>query len=288
MTIGFALHGGAFTDRLVDGGAIGAHMALVAQGSVEALRHGAEALDVVTEAVTALEDSGLYLAGKGSAPNSAGAFDLDASIMDGATRLGGGVAGLSGIRNPVRAARLVMEKTPHVLLIGAGARSLALQHGLEAIDDPESWYTPAALVDMNLPHGLGLGTVGAVALDDRGNLAAATSTGGTLGKRAGRVGDTPLIGAGTWADAHVAVSCTGQGEFFIRAAVAADIAARIRYGHEPLESAAIAALADMARLGGFGGLIALDRTGAVARPFNTLGLKCAWLERDGTIQKGLH
>lgn len=287
MMIGFALHGGAFTQALDGAQEVRAHMGGTAREAVEALRAGQSALDVVTSAVVRLEDSGLYLAGKGAAPNAKGEYELDASIMEGQTRRGGGVAGMTGVKNPVRAARIVMEETPHVLLVGAGAREAALAAGLEAVDAPGDYYTPSATSDHTLPPGLGLGTVGAVALDQHGRLAAATSTGGTLGKLRGRVGDTPLIGAGTWADEEVAVSCTGQGEYFIRAAVAADIAARRKYAHQSLTEAARSALTDMIRLGGAGGLIALDRNGQVACPYNTLGLKRAWLGSDGDIHTAL-
>jgi beta-aspartyl-peptidase (threonine type) len=170
------------------------------------------------------------------------------------------------------AARAVMEETPHVLLVGAGAKAFAHGMGLEEIEDPAAYYTPAVRRPVE-PGELAHGTVGAVARDIAGRLAAATSTGGLLNKMPGRVGDTPLIGAGTWADERVAVSCTGQGEYFMRAAVAADISARVRYGGQTLASACAGALADMETQGGDGGLIAVDAMGNVSTPYVSEGMK---------------
>jgi L-asparaginase/beta-aspartyl-peptidase (threonine type) len=244
---------------------------LLRQGA-DMLAGGATALDVVAAMVAALEESGLHIAGKGAAPNSAGQFELDASIMDGMTRKAGAVGALVGFRSPVTVARRVMEATPHVLLVGAGAASFAAGQGLEPVPDPANYYTPATNRKV-APGELAHGTVGAVARDVSGNLAAATSTGGVLGKMPGRLGDTPLIGAGTWADERVAVSCTGQGEYFMRAAAAADVSARMRYGGQSLAAAAAGALADMEVQGGDGGLIAVDAYGNVSAPFVSEGMK---------------
>ena len=176
-----------------------------------------------------------------------------------------------------------MERTPHVMLAGEGAMAFARSQGLREIADPASWFTHAAAFESNHPPDHPTGTVGCVVRDADGRLAAATSTAGVFGKMPGRIGDSPLIGAGAWADDHVAVSCTGQGEYFIRTAVAVQTAHRMRFGGESLESAAAAAIAGIAALGGDGGLISIDRDGRVAMPFASDGVKRAALLPDGTI-----
>lgn len=266
------LHGGAGPLHKADYSAEEAHMAETLQRGAGALARGAGALDVVEAAVEALESCGYHTAGRGASPNRDGKWELDAAIMDGPSRNAGAVAALRGFKSPVRAARTVLEKTPHVLLVGKGAGQFLRPYGLERVWNPRDYYRPAVrrkVAEGELAHG----TVGAVALDSQGRLAAATSTGGLLGKLPGRVGDTPILGAGTWADERVAVSCTGQGEFFMRAAVAADISARVRYGRQGLASAAQAALEDVALLGGDGGLIAVDVLGNVSAPFLSDGMK---------------
>jgi L-asparaginase / beta-aspartyl-peptidase len=247
----------------------------------EILKNHGKSLDAVTAAVMVLEDSPLFNAGRGSCFNADGEIEMDASIMDGEELRAGAVAAVRRIRNPVLAARLVMEKTRHVLLAGDGAERLARKHGL-AVENPSYFSTEKRLAALKRNLQYHHGTVGAVALDQDGNLAAATSTGGYTGKLPGRIGDSPIIGAGNYADNRAcAVSGTGLGEAFIRAAVAYDVAARMRYRKEPLAKAAAAALANVARLGGDGGLVAVDRRGNLAMPFNSEGMYRAAIDRAG-------
>ncbi len=264
-----ALHGGA--------GAIAervyreeeAHMADLLEDGAALLAGGASALDVVTAMAEALEACGLHQAGKGSAPNADGDVELDASIMDGPTRAAGAVAALRGFISPVRVARGVMEQTSHVLLVGKGAEAFAASKSFPRVEDPKNYYKTAASGMASVNSG----TIGAVARDRQGRLAAATSTGGLQGKLPGRVGDTPIIGAGCWADERAAVSCTGLGEYFMRVNAAADVSARIAYAGASLADAAQAVIDDVRNLGGFGGLIAVDKHGNVATPFASQGMK---------------
>lgn len=251
------------------------------QAGAAVLARGGSSLDAVCAAVVQLEDSPLFNAGRGAVYNADARHELDAAVMDGATLAAGAVAGVSRIRNPVLAARAVMEKSPHVLLVGRGAERFAQRLGI-ALAKPAYFHTQARLVALRKKLKGDHGTVGAVACDSGGNLAAATSTGGYTGKLPGRVGDSPLVGAGTYADnATCAVSGTGLGEAFIRAVLAHDVAARMRYGGESLAAAARRALDTVARLGGDGGLIAVDRRGRVVMPFNSEGMYRASIERTG-------
>ncbi|MEJ6710068.1 MAG: isoaspartyl peptidase/L-asparaginase [Amylibacter sp.] len=273
MTYALVLHGGAGARPGTDYTKQKAHLeGLITAGQAK-LVDGQSALDVVTWAIEELESSGLYVAGKGSAPNSLGGFELDASLMHGPDRRAGAVAAIEGIQSPIRAAQVVLNDGRHVMLAGAGAHHAAKAAGLAEIQDPEDYYTE------HVSHGsadsANHGTVGAVALDIRGELAAGTSTGGTFGKLVGRVGDTPIIGAGTWADDTVAVSCTGLGEAFIRTATAYDVSARMRYAGTPLKQATLQVLDEVAKFDGDGGLIAIDAQGNISMPYNSDGMKRA-------------
>lgn len=277
------LHGGAGARRERDYRLEIAHMGEVVAAMKARLDAGASALDVAVETTVLLEDSGLYVAGRGASPNLAGAYELDASLMDGATRKAGAVAALQGFRNPVVAARAVMDRTPHVMLAGEGAALFALDQGLEMIADETAWFTRAGQGEDNHPPGtLAHGTVGCCVLDRDGRLSAATSTAGVFGKMPGRVGDAPIPGAGSWADGRVAVSGTGQGEYFIRVAACVQVSWRVGAG-QTLAEAGRAVIDEIGGLGGDGGLIALDRDGNIAAPFNSQGMKRAWLTPDGDI-----
>jgi len=258
------------------------------------LAAGGSSIDAVIAAIVVMEDSPLFNAGKGAVFSHAGRIELDASIMDGSTLMAGSVAGVTTIRNPIRAAHAVMTQSEHVMLIGQGADAFAAEKGLEIVD-PSYFYTqfrwdqlqkaiaqerllrdhdalsdkPDAAEKMDQKRG----TVGAVALDRHGNLAAGTSTGGITNKRFGRVGDSPIIGAGTYADNRsVAVSATGSGEMFIRACAAFNTSAQVRLLRMPISEAADNALAEVAAIGGDGGLIVLDAKGNYAMRFNTRGM----------------
>ncbi|CDW60463.1 ABC tran and Asparaginase 2 and oligo HPY domain containing protein [Trichuris trichiura] len=269
------------------------------------LEAGESALDVVTEAVRLLEECPLFNAGIGAVFTRDETHELDACVMDGNTLKAGAVAGVSHLRNPVLAARLVMEQSPHVMMIGEGAENFAFAHGMERVS-PEIFSTPlryeqllaareegATVLDHSgapLDEKQKMGTVGAVALDLDGNLAAATSTGGMTNKLPGRVGDSPLVGAGCYANnASVAVSCTGTGEVFIRALAAYDIAALMDYGGLSLaEACERVVMEKLPALGGSGGLIAIDHEGNVVLPFNTEGMYRAWGYAGDTPTTGIY
>jgi beta-aspartyl-peptidase (threonine type) len=247
------------------------------------LQDGGTSLDAVTRAVVLLEDNPLFNAGRGSVFTLDGRNELDASIMEGRTLKAGAVCGLTRIRNPIELARAVMERSEHVMLAGAGAEEFAASQGIPFVAQsyfhtPERWRQleriragEFGLSGHTISH---VGTVGAVALDTHGHLAAATSTGGMTGKRFQRIGDSPIIGAGTYADDRsCAVSATGHGEIFIRAAVAHDVCARMRFGSRSVgEAARQVIFGELAALGGEGGVIAIDARGEIAMEFNSEGM----------------
>jgi L-asparaginase / beta-aspartyl-peptidase len=262
------------------------------------LAAGGSAVDATEAALVILEDSPRFNAGHGAVFNAEGGHQLDASVMEGHSRRAGAVAGVTTVRHPVRLARAVMEHSPHVMLSGAGAEAFAdTRPELERVAN--SWFdtprrrqqleqarareTAQAAGQAVAPRGAYFGTVGAVALDVHGHIAAATSTGGTTNKRWHRIGDSPVIGAGTWADDRCGVSGTGWGEFYIRAAVAHDICARVAYRGDSLADAADEVVnRTVPALGGDGGAIALDAEGNIAMPFNTSGMYRAWIRPDGS------
>ena len=260
------------------------------------LAAGASCVEIVEACVLVMEDSPLFNAGRGSVFTHEGRHELEACIMSGREQRAGAVTGVSRIKNPVRAARAVLEVSDHVLLSAAGAELFAQEQGL-ALVEPSYFSTDDRRQQLEqalgsersvLDHEGGknedkFGTVGAVALDQHGDLAAATSTGGMTNKRFGRIGDTPIIGAGTFADSKVAVSCTGHGEYFMRYTVAGEVAARVRLANQPLQVAALAVIEELGRLGGSGGLIAIDHKGAITLPMNTTGMYRGWLDEAGEV-----
>ncbi|KAB2960137.1 MAG: isoaspartyl peptidase/L-asparaginase [Thermoanaerobaculia bacterium] len=260
------------------------------------LERGESALDVVEALVVRLEDEALFNAGRGAVFNAEGTHELDAAIMDGATLACGAVAGVTTVRHPVTLARRVMERSGHVLLAGAGAERFADEAGVERV--PNEWFsTPARREEFEKRRAEeekkraaaagGHGTVGAVALDRAGHLAAATSTGGMLYKRWGRVGDVPIVGAGTYADDRtVAVSCTGKGEEFIRHGVARELAALVAHAGLTPEQAAKRLLSETLEPGD-GGLIALGRDGSIALAFNTEGMFRAAADARGRFETAI-
>jgi len=260
------------------------------QAGSQVLSSGGAALDAVEAAVRVLEDDPNFNAGKGSVLTWEGTHELDASIMDGRTRAAGAVAGLTETKNPIGVARAVMEKSPHVFLVGEGADTFAKQQGAEQV--PNSYFTtPRRTQQLQefkttkvsaLEVEYKYGTVGAVALDTDGHVAAATSTGGMTGKRWGRVGDSPIIGAGTYADDNgCAVSATGHGEYFIRLGVAHEICARVRLGSQDGKSAADSVLAQVKEMGGDGGVIVVTPKGEMVYSFNTVGMYRGKASKDG-------
>jgi len=283
-TYAFALHGGAGAVAGRDYATVEAHIKELTIECQAMLEAGKTSLDVVETAVIELERSGLYVAGRGSAPNSAGYVELDASIMSGPSREAGAVAALPNFVNPISVARGVMERTPHVLLAGNGARAFAREHNYTEVDDPDNYYVlPVGVTEDDIATASAHGTVGAVALDQNGALAAATSTGGTFGKLEGRIGDTPLIGPGTWADDDIAISCTGTGEHIIRSGGAIAIACAYKAG-VALETAVKDMLDEVKRLGGDAGVIAITRKLEIAMPYNSDGMKRGSVSSQQSVQ----
>ncbi|WP_129714589.1 isoaspartyl peptidase/L-asparaginase family protein [Pedobacter sp. SYP-B3415] len=278
------------------------------QTGYDLLKSDKSSLDAVEATIHVMEDSPLFNAGKGAVFTHDGRNEMDAAIMDGKTQAAGSVAGVTVIRNPISAARAVMEKSEHVMMVGPGAEKFARTAGLKIVDPKYFWtkerwdgLQKAIKEDADksvLDHGskksmkLGtvskdykFGTVGAVALDNAGNLAAGTSTGGMTNKKYGRVGDAPIIGAGTYANnATVAISCTGWGEFYIRNVVAHDISAMMEYKGMNVDDASKAAIEKVGKMGGDGGLIALDKNGRASMPFNTEGMYRGTVTKDGKIE----
>ena len=276
------------------------------QTGYDALKGGKSSLDAVEVAIHVLEDSPLFNAGKGAVFTHEGKNEMDAAIMDGKTLKAGAIAGVTVIRNPISAARAVMEKSEHVMMAGKGAESFAKQAGLTIVE-PSYFYTEdrwrglqqaikqdsmKAVLDHDkkalklgtINPDFKFGTVGAVALDKSGNLAAGTSTGGMTNKRYGRIGDAPIIGAGTYANnATAGISGTGWGEFYIRTVLAHDLSAMMEYQKLSVEEASKKVIEKMGKLGGDGGLIALDKNGHVAMEFNTAGMYRGTVTEDGKI-----
>ncbi|MFC2087895.1 isoaspartyl peptidase/L-asparaginase family protein, partial [Bacteroidota bacterium] len=272
------------------------------------LVHGGTSTDAVIRSIQILEESPLFNAGVGAVFTNEKKIELDASIMEGSNRMAGAVAGVSHIKSPIEAAHAVMTMSPYVLLTGKGAEKFAEQNGLEMVN-PDYFYTekryqqilkikesekvktdPQGKITSALPNPIGskFGTVGAVALDNDGNLAAGTSTGGMTNKAFSRVGDSPIIGAGTYADNRTcAVSATGHGEFFIRNVVAYDIAARMKYQNKDLKTAADEVIQELKEIKGFGGVICLDKKGNIAMSFNTTGMYRGYIREKGKAEVAL-
>lgn len=310
-----AIHGGAGTIlkknmTVKKEGAYKAKLEEAIRVGYEILKNGGTSLDAVTETINVMEDSPLFNAGKGSVFTNAGTNELDASIMDGNTLNAGASAGTTNVKNPIDLARAIMDNSPHVMMAGNGAEKFAEEQGLKTVD-PKYFYTEnrmnslkrakkrekveldnqkkTAFYDSNIKD-YKFGTVGCVALDKNGNLAAGTSTGGMTNKRWGRVGDVPIIGAGTYANnATCAVSSTGWGEFFIRAMVAHDISALVEYKGMNLNDAAHEVIhKKVGGLGGDGGVIAIDKNGNVAMEFNTAGMYRASMTDTGELKIAIY
>ncbi|MDR2275916.1 MAG: isoaspartyl peptidase/L-asparaginase [Sphingobacterium sp.] len=308
-----AIHGGAgtilkknMTDSMEQAYKIVLEQAL--QAGYNQLKEGKSSLDAVEQAIHVMEDSPLFNAGKGAVFTNAGKNELDASIMDGKTLAAGAVAGVTTIRNPISAARAVMEKSEHVMMVGKGAEEFAKEVGLQLVDPSYFWTkmrwdalqkikqedSSKTQLDHDQKHSLRLGTlnkdykfgtVGCVALDNQGNLAAGTSTGGMTNKKFGRVGDSPIIGAGTYANnTTCAVSCTGWGEFYIRNVAAYAVSALMEYKGDNVSQAGQAVIDRIGKMGGDGGMIVMDKEGHVAMPFNTEGMYRGTVNKDGKIK----
>jgi beta-aspartyl-peptidase (threonine type) len=290
----FAIHGGAggitretVPPELEQEYRAALRQALEAGNAV--IQSGGEATDAVKAAIVTMEDSPLFNAGKGAVFTTDAKHELDASVMDGDTLDTGAVTGVEHIKNPIQLADRVRTDSRHMLFAGDGAELFAIDRGFDLVTQDyfftdRRWQSLVAAKAGKSEFNFGLGTVGAVALDGERDLAAGTSTGGLTNKPTGRIGDSPIIGAGTYANNDtVAVSATGTGEFFIRQVVAHDISAMIDYARMPVGKAAQAAIDKVAELGGDGGVIALDHRGKLATPFNTTGMFRGWVTKDGRV-----
>ncbi len=282
------------------------------QAGYAKIKDGKTSLDAVEATIHVLENDPHFNAGKGAVFTHEGRNELDAAIMDGKTLMAGAVAGVTTIKNPITAARAVMEKSEHVMMVGAGADQFAKEVGLEIVDPKYYWTkerwdglqqaikedSTKAVLDHGSKksellgsrnHDYKFGTVGCVALDQAGNLAAGTSTGGMTNKKYGRVGDAPIIGSGTYCNNETAgISCTGWGEFYIRSVVAKTISDLMEYKGLSVTAAAKIALDKVGKMGGDGGLIALDKKGNVAMPFNTEGMYRGTITADGKIEVNIY
>ena len=300
--VAIAIHGGAGTMAPEDTSeaqkqALQTVLSASANAGYAALKEGASSIDAVTIAVALLESSALFNAGVGAVFTYEGEHELDASIMRGDDRAAGAATGVKTVRSPIRLARAVMEHSPHVLLSGHGAEVFAQEQGLVLVPNDhfsterrrKSWQRFLQSAKASGREEFKWGTVGAVALDQHGNLAAATSTGGMTGKRWGRVGDSPIVGAGTFADNDsCAVSATGHGEYFIRYTVAADICARVKYLDQDVHQASSDVINELKGVGGTGGVIVLSPQGEIAMPFNTPGMYRAAIDAQGKLSIGFY
>lgn len=273
--------------------------------SYQKIKEGKSSLEAVDAAIVVMEDSPLFNAGKGAVFTSDGRNELDASIMYGKDKSAGAVAGLTVVKNPIKAAIAVMQKSEHVMMIGKGAEQFAKKEGLEIVNPKYFWTqhrwdalqkVKKAELKANQPNAMNnshypsyywvdkkFGTVGCVALDKDGNISAGTSTGGMTNKKYGRVGDAPIIGAGTYADKNVGISGTGWGEFYIRTSAARTVAAKYEYQNKDVKTATQEVMLEIEKLGGDGGMIALDKNGNVAMTFNTEGMYRGTVTEDGEI-----
>lgn len=280
------LHGGAFSCDTVDYEAELSFLRELVVVQIDAIINGKSALEVVQSSLQEMERSGLFVAGSGSSPNADGAYVLDACIMDGTNEISGGVAGVSGFKYPSEIALNVLRHEKEALWIGSGAEQLARKYNCQPITEPEHWYRPR-FRDGDNQMTSGFGTVGAVVRDRFGNLAGGTSTGGLFAKHSGRVGDTPIVGAGTWADSRVAISCTGDGQAFLRANAASYAAFRQEAFLEPLGHSLDSSLSKVKRFNGLGAMIALSSSGEFAVKHNTSGVKVAGGYTSGRVFSGL-
>ena len=275
------------------------------QAGYDQIKQGKSSLDAIEAAIHVMEDSPLFNAGKGAVFTNQGKNELDAAIMDGSNLKAGAVAGVTSVKNPISAARAVMDKSEHVMMVGKGAEEFAAKNGIEIVDPKYFWTqqrwdglqralkrdAERAELDHDDKQAFlppfkdeKFGTVGCVALDQHGNLAAGTSTGGMTNKKFGRVGDAPIIGAGTYANNEtVAISCTGWGEFFIRSVAAYNVSAKMKYAKLDITEASQQVIDEIGKLGGDGGMIAIDKNGEVAMPFNTEGMYRGMVTADGKI-----